>query len=102
MIFPTLARWRWAYFGSAMLKPAKSLIDYLLLFGKMNLWQYPHQLCVYVCVCVCGGGVICVFVCVQPHKGTVTELISTINYADIISFKFIQFHACVECFRTQN
>ena len=26
MISPTLARWRWAYLGSAMLKPAKSLI----------------------------------------------------------------------------
>ena len=26
MISPTLARWRWAYLGSAMFKPAKSLI----------------------------------------------------------------------------
>ena len=26
MISPTLARWHWAYLGSAMLKPAKSLI----------------------------------------------------------------------------
>ena len=28
MISPTLARWRWAYLGSAMLKPAKSLIKH--------------------------------------------------------------------------
>ena len=27
MISPTLARWRWAYLGSAMLKPAKLLIN---------------------------------------------------------------------------
>ena len=30
MISPALARWRWAYLGSAMLKPAKSLIKRLI------------------------------------------------------------------------
>ena len=33
MISPTLARWRWAYLGSAMLKPAKSLITCRLFYS---------------------------------------------------------------------
>ena len=31
MISPTLARWRWACLGSAVLKPAKSLIKVVML-----------------------------------------------------------------------